>query len=278
MSSSSYYEQIVAAKNSLQLVATPKIGLVLGSGMQSVLDACDIKQRIAYSDIAGLSPATALSHTGELIVAQCNGVELLIANGRLHCYEGLSPQEVVKPIYLMRMCGIETLLISNAAGGLNESFQVADTMLIEDHINATGLNPLIGLNDERLGSIYPDMSQAYSKRLNEMWSAAAKQVQLKLTSGVYIGVTGPSLETSAERRFFRAAGADAVGMSTVLEVIAAKQCGLEVLGLSAITNMATGNSDQQVDTIDAVFAAALLVANNIAKTLPVFLRKLSAKN
>lgn len=278
MSSSSYYEQIVAAKNSLQLVATPKIGLVLGSGMQSVLDACDIKQRIAYSDIAGLSPATALSHTGELIVAQCKGVELLIANGRLHCYEGLSPQEVVKPIYLMRMCGIETLLISNAAGGLNESFQVADTMLIEDHINATGLNPLIGLNDERLGSIYPDMSQAYSKRLNEMWSAAAKQVQLKLTSGVYIGVTGPSLETSAERRFFRAAGADAVGMSTVLEVIAAKQCGLEVLGLSAITNMATGNSDQQVDTIDAVFAAALLVANNIAKTLPVFLRKLSAKN
>ena len=273
MNSFNYYEQITAAKNSFKLSAKPKIGLVLGSGMSAVLDVCDIKQRIAFADIEGLHPASAPSHKGELIVAQCNGVDLLIANGRLHCYEGLSAQEVVKPIYLLRECGVETLIITNAAGGLNSCFNVADMMLIDDHINATGLNPLIGLNDDRLGPRFPDMSQPYSKQLTNAWYAIAKHLELSIQNGVYIGVTGPSLETSAERRSFRAEGADAVGMSTVLEVIAANHCGLDVLAVSAITNMATGNDDQLPDTIESVIESAGVVAKNIAAVLPSFLEQ-----
>lgn len=273
MSSSNYYAQIEAAKHSLQLSTAPTVGLILGSGMAPVLNACRIRQRISFEAVTGLVPASAPSHAGEFIVAQCAGVELLIANGRLHLYEGLTPQQVVMPIYIMRACGVQTLLISNAAGSLNASFAVADMMLLDDHINATGLNPLIGLNDERLGPRFPDMSQPYSPALKALWREAAAQVQLPVQSGVYIGVTGPSLETSAERRFFHAAGADAVGMSTVLEVIAAKHCGLSVLAVSAITNKATGGADQQVDTIEAVIAAAAKVATHIAAILPLFLRR-----
>jgi len=209
------------------------------------------------------------------VLAECAGQELLIANGRLHIYEGLPAQAAVKPVYIMRACGLETLITTNAAGALNEHFKVAQMMVIDDHINHTGLNPLIGFNDERLGVRFPDMSQAYSSQLSARWQVAAKACDITVQNGVYIGVTGPSLETSAERRFFKAAGADAVGMSTVLEVIAAKHCGLDVLGLSAITNMATGGPEQQVDSIEAVITSAQRVAENIAQILPEFLRGLA---
>jgi purine-nucleoside phosphorylase len=192
--------------------------------------------------------------------------------GRVHLYEGRSAQEVALPVYLLRALGAERLVVTCAAGALDPELAPGTVMLIEDHLNLTGANPLTGPNDERLGPRFPDMSRAYDPELRAAaWAAGAER---GLAHGIYAGIAGPSLETSAERRFLRAAGADAVGMSTVLEVIAAVHAGMAVLGLAAITNAAHGGPDQAPDTVEDVLAMAAVAGETIAALLARLLPRL----
>jgi purine-nucleoside phosphorylase len=188
-------------------------------------------------------------------------------DGRLHPYEGWSARDVVLPIYLLKRLGAVRLVVTNSAGGLSPDFGPGEVMLIEDHLNLTGLNPLTGPNDDRLGLRFPDMSRAYEPELRARALRTAQANKLKLRRGIYAGILGPSLETSAERRWLRGCGADAVGMSTVLEVIAARHAGLSVLGLSAISNSATGGPDQQPDTIEEVLENAAVAGRTITALL-----------
>jgi purine-nucleoside phosphorylase len=187
--------------------------------------------------------------------------------GRVHLYEGRSAAAVALPVYLLKALGALRLVVTNAAGALNPEFAPGDVMLIEDHLNFTGHNPLTGPNDDALGLRFPDMSRAYDPDLRERALAVAKARKIPLRRGIYAGIAGPSLETSAERRWLRSTGADAVGMSTVLEVIAARHAGLATLGLSAITNSATGGSDQQPDSIEEVLENAGVAGATISRLL-----------
>jgi purine-nucleoside phosphorylase len=187
--------------------------------------------------------------------------------GRLHLYEGFSAQDVALPVYVLQALGARHLIVTNAAGALSPDFAPGEVMLIEDHLNLTGTTPLCGANDDALGLRFPDLSRAYDPDLRARAVAAAAAAGLTLHRGIYAGVPGPQLETPAERRFLRATGADAVGMSTVLEVIAAVHAGLPTLGLCAITNAATGSPDQAPDTIEAVIATAAVAGETIAALL-----------
>ncbi len=251
-----YYNAIQVALDSLNIVIKPQFGLIIGSGLGAILEGTKIMQRISYKDIEGFPRSTAPTHHGELLVVLFNATPVLVFNGRLHLYEGLSAHDVAMPVYLSKLLGIEQLFLTNAAGSLNPDFNVGDVMLMTDHINFTGHNPVVGLNDEWFGSRFPDMSQPYSLALRKKLLVCASELGIELREGVYAGVMGPSLETSAERRMMRLSGCDAVGMSTVLEVIAANHCGIEVAALSAVTNSATGGEDQQPDSIEAVLIAA----------------------
>ena len=191
---------------------------------------------------------------------------IAVCAGRIHLYEGFSPQQVSSYVYILNQLGAKELIVTNAAGALNPNYKPGEIMLIEDHINFTGQNPLIG-QDESLGMRFPDMSEAYSKRLSQIAGQAAQSLNINLHSGVYAGVTGPSLETSAERRMLRMFGADAVGMSTVTEVIAAKHCSMNILGLSAITNLALGDENQQPDTIESVLENAAVAGKKIKEVV-----------
>ena len=192
--------------------------------------------------------------------------------GRLHLYEGWKANEIVFPIRVAKNLGVKKMIVTNAAGALNTSFEPGSIMMLTDHINFTGQNPLIGPHDDELGLRFPDMSDAYDKKIQGIVSSCFQNAGIKLSEGVYAGITGPSLETSAERRFLRDSGADAVGMSTVMEVIAAKQAGFEVVGLSAITNKADGGPEQQPDTIEEVLEYASLAGKKIKSILPELLQ------
>ncbi len=252
--------------------APVEIGLILGSGLGALAEAVETPAVIPYPEIAGFPVSTAPSHAARLVIGTLAGRRVALMQGRLHLYEGWSAQEVALPVYLLKALGALRLVVTNAAGALNPEFEPGEVMLIEDHLNFTGANPLIGANDERLGLRFPDMSRAYDPELRDRARKAAKAGKLALRRGVYAGIVGPSLETSAERRWLRATGADAVGMSTVLEVIAARHAGLAVLGLSAITNAATGGPGQEPDTIEAVLehaeAAGLGIAALLERLLP----------
>lgn len=221
---------------------------------------------IKYSDIDGLPVTTAPSHIGEMRIVSNGERSVALCAGRHHLYEGYTAQQVSALVYVLKRLGANTLIITNAAGALNPTFKPGDIMLINDHINFTGQNPLIG-QDEALGMRFPDMSKAYTPTLGKQALEIAQRHALTCHSGIYIGVAGPSLETSAERRLFRNMGADAVGMSTVTEVIAANHCGLDVLGLSAITNLALGDENQAPDTIDEVLQNAAIAGQGISKIL-----------
>lgn len=218
----------------------PEVGLVLGSGLGVLAERMDDVTRIAYSDIPHFPISTVQGHAGELVIGRAAGRPVLLMNGRFHMYEGYDAQTVAFPIRVMRSLGVEKLVVTNAAGGVNTSFEPGDLMLIEDHINFTFNNPLIGPNDDQFGPRFPDMSEAYSKRYREIATETASELGIKLVKGVYIGLLGPSYETPAEIRMVRTLGADAVGMSTVNEVVAARHAGMEVLGISCISNMAAG--------------------------------------
>lgn len=222
----------------------PEIGLILGSGLGVIADLVENPVVIEYQDIPHFPVSTVEGHAGELLLGTVAGREVLLMKGRFHMYEGYGVDTVSFPVRVMKDLGIGSLLVTNAAGGVNTSYQAGDLMLIRDHINFTFRNPLIGPNFSELGVRFPDMSEAYSKRLREAAKAVAAEQGIRLQEGVYIGLLGPSYETPAEIRMMRTLGADAVGMSTVAEVIVARHAGLEVLGFSCISNMAAGILDQ----------------------------------
>ncbi|MBP1155174.1 MULTISPECIES: purine-nucleoside phosphorylase [unclassified Paenibacillus] len=222
----------------------PEIGLVLGSGLGVLADLVEDAVVIPYEDIPHFPVSTVEGHAGELLLGTVSGRHVLLMKGRFHMYEGYGVETVSFPVRVMKELGVETLLVTNAAGGINTSYEVGDLMLIKDHINFTFRNPLIGPNHNEMGVRFPDMSEAYSRRLREVAKTVATEQGLKLQEGVYIGLLGPSYETPAEIRMMRTLGADAVGMSTVAEVLVARHAGIEVLGFSCISNMAAGILDQ----------------------------------
>lgn len=223
-----------------KITVSPAIGIILGSGLGGIADKIENKCEIPYGEIPGFCSSTAPGHKGQLVCGSLNGVSVVCMQGRFHYYEGHDMSDIIFPIRVMKLLGVKTLIVTNAAGGINLSFKVGDIMLIEDHINFMGFNPLIGANVEEFGPRFPDMTHAYTPKLCTAAKNVAKRLSVELKSGVYLACTGPSYETPAEIRAFRALGADAVGMSTVPEVIAASHCGINVLAVSLITNMAAG--------------------------------------
>jgi purine-nucleoside phosphorylase len=244
----------------------PMIGFILGSGLGPYADSFRHRIEIPYRELPNFPHSTVLGHAGKMILGEAEGVPAVALQGRVHWYEGYSMEQVVFPARVMGTLGIRQLVVTNAAGGINFSFQPGDLMLITDHINLIGTNPLIGPNIEELGARFPDMSEAYDPSMRAAAMRVAEESGFPLRQGVYVGVTGPSYETPAEIRMFRQLGADAVGMSTVPEVIAAGHMGIKVLGISCITNMAAGILPQKLthqevmDTtarVQARFAALL---------------------
>jgi purine-nucleoside phosphorylase len=225
----------------------PLVGVILGSGLGDFADSVDECVTIAYGDIPGFPASAVVGHSGTLAAGTVRGVPTVVLSGRVHYYEGHPMPAVIFPARVLGLLGCRTVIVTNAAGGIDRSFKSGNLMLIEDHINEFGTNPLIGANDEDLGPRFPDMSDAYRKDLRTLALAVAKRQRIPLKRGVYLGVHGPSYETPAEIRAFRMWGAHAVGMSTVPEVIALNQMGVGVLGISCITNMAAGVLKQKLD-------------------------------
>jgi purine-nucleoside phosphorylase len=227
-----------------KLNAKPEIGLILGSGLGVLGEHIENAIVIPYEQIPHFPVSTVEGHAGELMIGTISGRQVVLMRGRFHMYEGYGPETTAFPVRVMKALGVEALIVTNAAGGINEQFAAGNLMLIADHINLTGKNPLIGAHDAQLGVRFPDMSEAYSKRLRAVAKSVAAEQNIQLVEGVYAGLLGPSYETPAEIRMLRILGADAVGMSTVAEVIAARHSGLEVVGISCISNMAAGILDQ----------------------------------
>lgn len=238
----SLFEEVNAAAAHIRarIPLTPSIGIILGSGLGAFADRVTDAVAIPFAEIPHFPKSTVLGHSGRLVMGMLDGVPVAVMQGRVHAYEGYSPQEVTFPVRVLGLLGVKTLIVTNAAGGIRPGLKQGELVLISDHINFTGRNPVAGENDERLGPRFFDMTEAYSKRLRNLAAAIAEHERLLLKEGVYICVLGPSFETPAEIRAFRALGADLVGMSTVQEVIVARQMGIEVLGISCVTNLAAG--------------------------------------
>lgn len=234
----------------------PTVGIILGSGLGKLVEQITDPVYIPYAELPHFPVPTVAGHAGQLVLGRIGETVVVAMQGRFHFYEGHPMRTVAYPTAFMKQFGVTTLIVSNAAGGINRSFVPGDLMLITDHINLFGTNPLIGLNDERLGPRFPDMTEAYSRRLIGLAEQAAKELGSEFRHGVYAGLTGPCYETAAEIRFLERGGADAVGMSTVPEVIVAHYLGLEVLGISCITNMATG-----IATVKHAHAEVVRIAN-----------------
>ncbi len=225
----------------------PRIALILGSGLGAFADRLTSPVMIPFKDIPHFPQATVEGHSGRLVIGDIDGIPVAVMQGRVHGYEGYSPQQVTFPVRVLGALGSSTIIVTNAAGGINKGYRQGQLVVLSDHINLTGSNPLTGPNDERLGLRFFDMSEAYSKRLRGYAHAAAQRVGLDVPEGVYLGVSGPNFETPAEIRAFRTMGADLVGMSTVQEVIVARHMRIEVLGISCVTNMAAGVLDQPLN-------------------------------
>ena len=215
---------------------TPDVAIILGTGLGGLADEMDVEASIPYGDIPGFPLSTVESHAGRLLAGTLAGRRVVAMQGRVHLYEGYAPQEIAFPVRVLARLGARTLVVSNACGGMHPLWSPGDLMLIADHINLLGTNPLVGPNDDRLGPRFPDMSEPYDAALRSLARAVALALGVPLREGVYVAVTGPNLETRAEYRMLRALGADVVGMSTVPEVITAAHMGLRVLGLSIITD------------------------------------------
>lgn len=244
----------------------PIIGYLTGTGLGESAESMTISTAIAYERIPHFPLSTVQSHKGQLLVGELSGCPIVAMQGRFHLYEGYSPTEVTYPVRLMQQLGVKFLFLSNAAGGLNPKFKTGDIMLIKDHINLTATNPLIGPNDDSLGTRFPDMSGAYHPELIAMAESVAKAAGLKLQKGIYVGLSGPALETPAEVRFLQTIGAEAVGFSTVQEVIAAVHGDMRVLGLSTITNV--HNPDDPVPaSVEDIIAVAQKAAPLLEKIL-----------
>lgn len=225
----------------------PRVALILGSGLGDYADGIQIEQTVDYTEIEGFPTSTVAGHKGRFVFGYVKDVPVVIMQGRVHYYEGYPMSDVVLPTRLMGMMGAETLILTNAAGGVNFDYKPGDFMLITDHITTGVPSPLIGANIEELGPRFPDMSEVYSLRLRDLIRQEAKKLDIGLQEGVYVQLTGPAYETPAEIRMCRSWGGDAVGMSTACEAMAARHMGMEVCGISCITNLAAGMSDRQLD-------------------------------
>jgi purine-nucleoside phosphorylase len=222
----------------------PKIALVLGSGLGAFADDLTNETRIPYERIPGFPSSTAVGHAGRLVIGKADGIAVAAMQGRVHFYEGYSAQEVTFPMRVFGRLGVRAAILTNAAGGINLAFNQGALVVIRDHVNLQGTNPLIGPNDERFGPRFPDMTEAYAKPYREIALAEAKRLGIEVHEGVYAALSGPSYETPAEIRYLRTIGADLVGMSTVPEVIVARHMGIRALGISCVTNMAAGILDR----------------------------------
>jgi len=233
----------------------PAVGIVLGSGLGNLTSEMQVEHEIGYDKIPHFPVSTVIGHSGKLIFGQLNGKAVVVMAGRFHYYEGYTPQQVAYPVRVMKMLGVHTLLISNAAGSVNATFKVGDLMMIKDHISFFTVNPLLGKNEETLGARFPDMSEPYSKELIVKAKEIGSRLGYDLKEGVYTGVTGPTFETRAEYRLIKIVGGDAVGMSTVQEVIAAVHTGIKVFAVSVITDLGI-REDDNIITHEEVLAAA----------------------
>ena len=249
MASTSLYERAEHAARIIRsrISVEPRIALVLGSGLGGFADDFDDAVAIPYEDIPGFVRSTAQGHAGRLVIGNVDSIPVLAMQGRVHYYEGYSLEEVTFPIRVFGLLGIKTLVLTNAAGGINVQLTQGALMMISDHVNLMGVNPLRGPNDERFGPRFPDMSAVYSPELQELVVKEAKAINIEVRRGIYGALSGPSYETPAEIHLLRNLGADAVGMSTVPEAIVARHMGIEVLGISCITNMAAGLSDEPIN-------------------------------
>jgi len=256
-----------------------KVGVVLGSGLGGLADAVENAVSIPYSEIPGFPVSTVHGHAGELVIGTLEGSPVITQRGRAHFYEGYTPQQVVFPVRVMHYLGIETLILTNAAGGVNAGYKVADVMILNDHINFVGMmgnNPLMGPNDETLGSRFPGMSQTYDRDLRQYALRAAQENNVPYHEGVYMCLSGPTFETPAEIRMIRLLGGDAVGMSTVHEVIAARHAGMKVLAMSGITNECIDAIDTPLDTNhEEVLEAGKLLVPRMSAIIRGVLRSLA---
>lgn len=269
--------------------STPRLGIILGSGLGALADDVAAPVAIRYTEIPRFPIPTAKGHQGRLVLGDLEGHAVAVMQGRCHLYEGYTAEQVAFSIRVLAALGVRTLIVTNAAGGLNRAFRAGDLMIITDHINFSGTNPLVGTNDDALGPRFPDMSGAYDPELRALARKTAREESIPVRTGVYVGVLGPSYETPAELAMLRAWGADAVGMSTVVEVIAARHAGVRVLGLAAITNATSHPSPKRAGasrpaasplpasgsvTHDAVLAAARDIGPRLLRLIRCILRGL----
>jgi purine-nucleoside phosphorylase len=253
----SQYDKITeaAAAIATRFSTKPRVGIILGSGLAGAVAALEPEVTIPYDQIPHFAKSTAHGHTGQLVCGTMAGVPTVVMEGRMHAYEGYPLAQITLPVRVLHRMGIELLIVTNACGGLNPTYRSGDIMLIDDQINLLGDNPLIGINDERLGPRFPDMSNPYPNDLVDAALAVARKENFVAHRGVYVAVTGPNLETRAEYRFLRTIGADVVGMSTVPEVIVAVHEGLRVLGISVITDMCLPDALEPA-TVESILATA----------------------
>ncbi len=247
--SASEFEKAEEAAHAIRARAKlePRVGLILGSGLGAFGDSLTDGVKIPYQEIPHFPVSTAVGHAGRLVIGRSGRVPVAVLQGRVHYYEGYTPEQVVFPTRVLKQLGVHALVVTNAAGGINRKLKVRGLLLIRDHINLMGMNPLRGANDPRFGLRFPDMTAAYSRRFRELAKKEARRLKLRLFEGVYAALAGPSYETPAEIRYLARIGADVVGMSTAPEVIVASHMGIPVLGLSSVTNMAAGISKTKIN-------------------------------
>jgi purine-nucleoside phosphorylase len=258
-----------------KLPRTPSVAVVLGSGLGVFADVLTDRTEIAYSEIPHWPRSTAVGHAGKLVLGRLGRLEVIVLSGRAHLYEGYTATQVTYPVRVLARLGVKSIVFTNAAGGINLNYSQGALVLISDHINLQGTNPLVGPNDDELGPRFPDMSEAYSHHYRHVAKQVAAELHIGLAEGVYAGLLGPSYETPAEIRYLRAIGADLVGMSTVAEVIVANHMGLKVLGISCVTNMAAGILPQKIHH-EEVLETGARVRDTLVRLLRELLPRLEA--
>lgn len=268
-------EDSVRAIRQLAKDCSPEVGIIFGTGLSSLRSDVSNSTSIPYGQIPHFVTSTVESHKGELVLGSLEGRSIVAMRGRFHAYEGYSFTDITYPVRVMKALGIKTLIVSNACGGMNPQWSVGDLMVIDDHINMMGGNPLVGVNNDALGPRFPDMSAPYDRKLIDIAMSAALELGLRLQRGVYVAVLGPNLETRAEYRMLRAAGADVVGMSTVPEVIVARHAGLRCLGFSIITDSCLPDSLKPA-SLDEILHAAGVAEPKLNRLVRAVLRKLPA--
>jgi purine-nucleoside phosphorylase len=269
-----YDEAVAFLRN--RVSSLPSLAIVLGSGLGGFAEELTGAIEIPYRDVPGWPASTAVGHAGKLVFGRINSVNVAVLAGRAHLYEGYSPAMVTFGVRVLGRLGVRTLVLTNAAGGINLALQRGGLVLISDHINLQGVSPLVGPNDDSIGPRFPDMSEAYPMRLRQIARTTAAELGIELTEGVYAALLGPSYETPAEIRYLRSIGADLVGMSTVPEVIVANHMGMKVLAISCVTNMAAGILPQKIDH-DDVLETGRMVRNTLVQLMKVLIPRLDAE-